>query len=98
MKKALAFILAAALIALCPASLSAKAAAATPAPLGIEKQPLTFEELAPTTTMSFEELAGDNGVYEDETQVPPPPSEILLVSPSTSRLSISLTGSTSVAP
>lgn len=47
-----------------------------PAPLGIEKQPLPFAELAPTTTMAFEELAGDNGVYADETEIPPlPPSD-----------------------
>ena len=46
----------------------------TPAPLGIEKQALTFAELAPTITMSFEELVGDNGVYEDETEIPPLPS------------------------
>ena len=45
-----------------------------PAPLRIEKQPLTFAELAPTTTMVFAELVGDNGVYEDETEIPPLPS------------------------
>lgn len=45
-----------------------------PAPLGIEKQALPFAELAPTTTMSFTELVGDNGVYEDETEIPPLPS------------------------
>lgn len=45
-----------------------------PEPLPIEKQSLPFSELAPTTTMSFEELVGDNGVYEDETQIPPVPA------------------------
>lgn len=45
-----------------------------PAPLSIEKQPLPFAELAPTTIMSFSELVGDNGVYEDETEIPPLPS------------------------
>ncbi len=45
-----------------------------PAPLGIKKQTLSFAELAPTTTMTFAELVGDNGVYEDETEIPPLPS------------------------
>lgn len=45
-----------------------------PAPLNIEKQEFEFSELAPTTTMSFAELVGDNGVYEDETEIPPLPS------------------------
>lgn len=45
-----------------------------PAPLHIEKQALPFAELAPTTTMEFAELVGDNGVYEDETEIPPLPS------------------------
>ena len=45
-----------------------------PKPLPIEKQPLPFSELAPTPTMAFEELVGDNGVYADETQIPPVPA------------------------
>ena len=45
-----------------------------PAPLRIEKQELAFAELAPTTAMAFAELVGDNGVYEDETEIPPLPS------------------------
>jgi hypothetical protein len=45
-----------------------------PAPLGIEKQAATFQMLAPTITMSFEELVGDNGVHDDENEIPPVPS------------------------
>ncbi len=45
-----------------------------PAPLNIAKQELPFTELAPTVAMPFEELVGDNGVYEDETEIPPLPS------------------------
>ncbi len=40
----------------------------TPEPTPV---PRTFEELAPTTTMSFEELVGDNGVYEKVVDYPP---------------------------
>lgn len=50
------------------------AAVPDPAPLGIAKQETTFAMLAPTTTMTFEELVGDNGVYEDEDEIPPLPS------------------------
>jgi lipoprotein-anchoring transpeptidase ErfK/SrfK len=45
-----------------------------PDPLPIVKQELPFSELAPTTTMSFAELVGDNGVYQDETEIPPVPA------------------------
>jgi lipoprotein-anchoring transpeptidase ErfK/SrfK len=45
-----------------------------PEPLNIAKQELPFAELAPTVAMSFAELVGDNGVYEDETEIPPLPS------------------------
>ena len=46
----------------------------TPEPLGIVKnESLPFSMLAPTTAMSFEELVGDNGVYEDESEIPPLP-------------------------
>lgn len=45
-----------------------------PAPLNIEKQALPFTELAPTVTMSFSELAGDNGVYDKKSELPPLPS------------------------
>ncbi len=44
-----------------------------PEPLALIKQPLTFAQLAPTTTMAFEELVGDNDVY-DENELPPFPS------------------------
>lgn len=44
-----------------------------PEPLAIEKQALSFDMLAPTTTMTFEELVGDNDVY-DEDDLPPFPS------------------------
>lgn len=44
-----------------------------PAPLAIEKQPLSFAQIAPTTTMAFEELVGDNNVY-DEDDLPPFPA------------------------
>jgi lipoprotein-anchoring transpeptidase ErfK/SrfK len=46
----------------------------TPPPLPIAKQKLSFSELAPTTTMSFAELVGDNGLYQDETEIPPIPA------------------------
>ncbi len=46
----------------------------TPEPLNIQKQELRFEQLAPTVTMSFEELVGDNGVYESKKNIPPVPS------------------------
>ena len=45
-----------------------------PEPLAVVKQPLSFSELAPTTTMAFEELVGDNGIYDDETVIPPIPT------------------------
>jgi lipoprotein-anchoring transpeptidase ErfK/SrfK len=38
-----------------------------PTPLKV----LTFSKLAPTTTMSFDELVGDNGVYEEPAAYPP---------------------------
>ena len=44
-----------------------------PEPLALEKQPLSFAQLAPTTTMAFEELVGDNDVY-DEADLPPFPA------------------------
>jgi len=44
-----------------------------PEPLKIEKQTLTFDKLAPATTMTFEELVGDNDVY-DENDMPPYPA------------------------
>lgn len=49
----------------------------TPVPLGIEKtSELPFSMLAPTTTMTFEELVGDNGNYEEEDEFPPlPPAD-----------------------
>jgi len=83
MKKSLAVVLVATITIFCFCAaqtasaadpIAASAAVPAPAPLGIEKQTLPFAELAPTTTMAFEELAGDNGVYEDETQIPPLPS------------------------
>ena len=49
-----------------------------PSPLPITKQALPFAELAPTTTMSFEELVGDNGIRTDENagDIPPlPPAD-----------------------
>lgn len=61
-----------------PASAAEAATAPQPDPLPIEKQPLPFSELAPATTMTFEELVGDNGIYtdEDESDLPPmPPSD-----------------------
>lgn len=46
-----------------------------PEPLALQKQPLSFAQLAPTTTMAFEELVGDNDVY-DENDLPPfPPGD-----------------------
>ena len=45
-----------------------------PLPLGLEKQNMTFDTLAPATTMTFAELVGDNGVYEDENEIPPLPA------------------------
>jgi lipoprotein-anchoring transpeptidase ErfK/SrfK len=56
------------------AAIAESTAIPTPAPLGIKKQALTFAELAPATTMSFEELVGDNGVYENASEIPPLPS------------------------
>ena len=46
-----------------------------PEPLPVTKQPLTFTELAPATTMTFEELVGDNGIHSDEdpSKMPPMP-------------------------
>ncbi len=44
-----------------------------PEPLGLEKNDLSFSALAPTTLMAFEELVGDNGIYDDESEIPPPP-------------------------
>ncbi len=44
-----------------------------PEPLKLQKQPLNFAQLAPTTVMAFEELVGDNNVY-DENDLPPFPS------------------------
>lgn len=45
-----------------------------PAPLNIAKnEKLPFSALAPTTTMTFEELVGDNGIYNEEDKIPPPP-------------------------
>lgn len=44
-----------------------------PEPLALEKQPLSFAQLAPTTAMAFEELVGDNDVY-DEDDLPPFPA------------------------
>ncbi len=49
-----------------------------PEPLPIAKQELPFSELAPTTTMTFEELVGDNGIHTDEnaSKLPPlPPAD-----------------------
>ena len=47
-----------------------------PQPLGITKQDPTFEMLAPATQMTFAELVGDNGLYEDLDEIPPlPPSD-----------------------
>ncbi|MGI5849339.1 MAG: L,D-transpeptidase [Christensenellales bacterium] len=51
-----------------------------PAPLGIVKNDtLPFSMLAPTTAMSFEELVGDNNVYEDQIPPSPPPDTYKLV-------------------
>lgn len=49
-----------------------------PEPLPIIKQELPFSELAPATTMTFEELVGDNGIHTDENagDLPPlPPAD-----------------------
>jgi hypothetical protein len=46
-----------------------------PEPLKIEKQALTFGKLAPTTTMAFEELVGDNDVYDEDDLPPYPPAD-----------------------
>lgn len=46
-----------------------------PEPLALEKQPLTFAQLAPTTTMAFEELVGDNDVYDEDDLPPFPPAD-----------------------
>lgn len=49
-----------------------------PEPLPIMKQELPFSELAPATTMTFEELVGDNGIHTDEnaSKLPPlPPAD-----------------------
>ncbi len=56
-----------------PAPTPEPTAVPEPEPLALEKQPLTFAQLAPTTTMAFEELAGDNDVY-DEDDLPPFPA------------------------
>jgi len=46
-----------------------------PEPLPIAKnENLPLSVLAPTTTMSFEELVGDNGIYHEEFTIPPSPS------------------------
>jgi len=44
-----------------------------PEPLAVEKRPLSFAQLAPTTAMAFEELVGDNNVY-DKDNLPPFPA------------------------
>lgn len=48
----------------------------TPVPLGLHKKQLSVSMLAPATTMTFEELVGDNGIYDDEDEIPPiPPND-----------------------
>lgn len=46
-----------------------------PEPLSIEKQPLPFHMLAPATAMTFEELVGDNDVYDENNMPPYPPAD-----------------------
>ena len=55
-----------------PAPTPEPTAVPEPEPLALQKQPLSFAQLAPTTTMAFEELVGDNDVY-DEDDLPPFP-------------------------
>ncbi len=44
--------------------------ASTPAPTPLRALPIS--KLAPTTAMSFDELVGDNGIYEEPAAYPPP--------------------------
>ncbi len=46
-----------------------------PEPLAIEKQAQSFDMLAPTTAMTFEELVGDNDVYDEDDLPPFPPAD-----------------------
>lgn len=56
-----------------PAPLPTPTPVPTPKPLGIVKNDnLPMEVLAPTITMSFEELVGDNGERNGKDEIPPP--------------------------